>query len=56
MKQDFCNYLIGLSQAAAAALLASAVIIPDARTESFLGCVICSVFGAVMVYYKNKGG
>lgn len=54
MKRDFYNYLIGLSQAASAALLASAVIVPEARLEATIGCLISAFWGALFVFLKHR--
>lgn len=54
MKQELPNYLGGLCQAASAALLASAVIMPDMRTQSLFGCAIAAVAGGVAVILKTR--
>ena len=54
MKRELLHYLAGLCQAASAALMASAVIMPDARTESVLGCLACTIFGIMAVILKEK--
>lgn len=55
MKQDILNYLIGLCQAASAALLVSGVIMPDVRVQSLIGCVFSAIIGIVLVILKNRG-
>lgn len=54
MKQDLLNYLAGLCQAASAALLASAVIMPETRMESMLGCGIAAFMGALAIIFKRR--
>lgn len=54
MKKELLAYLAGLCQAAAAALMASAVIIDDARTESLLGSVVAMGIGLALVWIKEK--
>ncbi|WP_298034642.1 hypothetical protein [uncultured Desulfovibrio sp.] len=56
MKKDFLAYLTGLCQAASAALLASAVIVPEARAEALLMCYLCAGLGMLFVFLKNKEG
>lgn len=55
MKQDLLLYLIGLCQAASAALLVSGIIMPEARLQSLLGCFFSAITGIVLVILKNKG-
>ena len=55
MKKELLQYLAGLCQAASAALLASAVIMPDTRIESLLGCVVAAVGGACAIIFKERG-
>lgn len=54
MKKELLNYLAGLCQAASAALLASAIIMPDAKTESLLGCTTSAIFGGIFIFLKEK--
>ena len=54
MKKELLKYLAGLCQAASAALMASAVIMVEVRTESVLGCVVCACFGAGAIFLKEK--
>ena len=53
MKRELLHYLAGLCQAASAALMASAVIMPDMRTESLLGCTASAIMGLTFVYFKE---
>lgn len=55
MKKELLGYLAGLCQAASAALMASAVIMPDMRVESIAGCAVVAVFGAIAAALKAKG-
>ena len=55
MKKELLGYLAGLCQAASAALMASAVIMPDVRAESIAGCSVVAIFGAVAAALKSKG-
>lgn len=54
MKKELLQYMAGLCQAASAALMASAVIMPDVRTESVFGCLISASFGAMAIFLKEK--
>lgn len=54
MKQEILAYIIGLCQAASAALLASAVIVPTHRPQALLACYIAAMLGLFFVYLKNK--
>ncbi len=54
MKQEILAYIIGLCQAASAALLASAVIVPTHRAQALLACYIAAMLGLFFVYLKNK--
>ena len=54
MKRELLQYLAGLCQAASAALMASAVIMPTMRTESVLGCLTCAALGALAIYLKEE--
>jgi hypothetical protein len=53
MKRELLHYLAGLCQAASAALMASAVIMPDMRTESLFGCAASAAMGMTFVYFKE---
>ena len=55
MKKELLGYLAGLCQAASAALMASAVIMPDVRVESVTGCAVVAVLGAVAAALKSGG-
>ncbi|MBD5627508.1 MAG: hypothetical protein HDQ90_08555 [Desulfovibrio sp.] len=55
MKKELLGYLAGLCQAASAALMASAVIMPAARVESMLGCAASAVLGGIFIALKCKG-
>jgi hypothetical protein len=55
MKRELLKYLSGLCQAASAALLASAVIMPDTRTTSLIVSALVSIMGAVFVILREKG-
>jgi hypothetical protein len=55
MKKELLKYLSGLCQAALAALLASAVIMPDTRTPSLIVSGLISIMGAVFVVLREKG-
>ena len=55
MKKDLLIYLAGLCQAASAALMASAVIMPEARIESMLGCATSAIMGGVFIVLRHKG-
>ncbi len=54
MKKELLAYLAGLCQAASAALLASAIIMPESRFESLLGCYAAAVIGGVLVVLKSE--
>ena len=54
MKKEILAYLIGLCQAASAALLVSAVVMPPARAESIFACYIVAAVGLFLVYQKNR--
>ena len=54
MKAEILAYLIGLCQAASAALLASAVIVPQNRSDALLACYIVAILGLFFVFQKNK--
>lgn len=48
-KNRILAYLAGLCQAASAALLASAVIVPAMRIQSILGCIVSALIGVVCI-------
>ncbi len=54
MKQAILGYLAGLCQAASAALLASAMIIPEAMVVSIAGSSVTAVIGLAMVILKER--
>ena len=54
MKKELLQYLAGLCQAASAALLASAVIMPEARSESLCGCALAALMGAMAIIFKER--
>lgn len=55
MKKELLTYISGLCQAASAALMASAVIMPEARLESMLGCAASALMGGIFIALKSKG-
>ena len=55
MKKELLQYLSSLYQAASAALLASAVIVPEARIAALFGTYICAMLGMLFVYLKHLG-
>ena len=55
MKRELLGYLAGLCQAASAALMASAVIMPEARLESMTGCAASAVMGGIFIALRCKG-
>lgn len=55
MKKDLLSYLAGLCQAASAALLASAVIVPEARIEALFGCYASAMLGLLFIVLKHQG-
>ena len=55
MKKELLIYLAGLCQAASAALMASAVIMPEARIESMLGCATSAIMGGIFIVLRHKG-
>ena len=55
MKKEILSYLIGLTQAASAALLASAVIVPNSRVVALLACHLSLAIGIFLVFLKHKG-
>ncbi len=54
MNKELLQYLAGLCQAASAALLASAVIMPDMRNESLFACGIAALSGALAIIFKER--
>ncbi len=54
IKKELLVYLSGLCQAASVALMASAVIMPDMRIESMIGCMASAILGGVFIVLKNK--
>ena len=55
MKNALLQYIAGLCQAASAALLASAVIVPAHRIASLFGCYVCAMLGLLLIYLIHKG-
>ena len=55
MKKELLKYLDGLCQAASAALLAGAVIMPDIRAQALWGAAATAILGAVFVVLREKG-
>jgi hypothetical protein len=56
MKKELLHYVAGLCQAASAALLAGAVIVPDMRASAISGAAAAAIIGAALVALKEKGG
>jgi len=56
MRKELLRYLSGLCQAASAALLAGAVIMPETRTASLWIASFIAVMGAGFVVLREKGG
>jgi len=56
MKRELLKYLSGLCQAASAALLAGAVIVPEMRTASLWLTAFLSLMGAGFVILGEKVG
>ena len=54
MKKEILAYLAGLCQAASAALLASAVIVPEQRAAALFACYIAAALGLFFVFQKSK--
>ncbi len=55
MRKELLGYLAGLCQAASAALMASAVIMPGVRAESMSGCAASAILGGIFIALKAKG-
>ena len=55
MKNELLKYLSGLCQAASAALLVAALIIPDVTGPAAAFSVITAVLGAVFVVLRMQG-
>ena len=53
MTSELLSYLPGLYQAASAALMASAVIMPEARLESIQGCTLAALTGFLAIVIKE---
>ena len=53
MKRALLGYLAGLCQAASAALMASAVIMPEVRLESIQGCTLAALTGFLAIIIKE---
>jgi len=56
MKKELLKYISGLCQAASAAVLAGAVIMPETRTASLWISAFIAVIGVVFVVLREKGG
>ena len=54
MKKALLHYVAGPCQAASAALLAGAVIMPDIRVQSLWGAAAMATLGAVFVALRGK--
>lgn len=52
--KDLVDYLVGLFQAASAALLASAIIVPNERLGALLGCLFSSACGAILIVWRGN--
>ena len=55
LKKELLRYLSGLCQAASAALLAAAMIMPDVTEQALWGAAVTAVAGAVFVVLREKG-
>jgi hypothetical protein len=55
MKKELLKYLSGLCQAASAALLAAAMIMPTVTVQALMGAAATAVTGAVFVVLREKG-
>jgi hypothetical protein len=55
VKSELLKYASGLCQAAAAALLAAALIMPSVTGQALAGSAIVAGFGAWLVYLREKG-
>jgi hypothetical protein len=55
MKKELLKYLSGLCQAASAALLAAALIMPAVTTQALWGASVTAIVGAVLVVLREKG-
>ena len=55
MRKELLKYISGLCQAASAALLAAAMIMPDVTGAAILGAGATAILGAVFVYLREKG-
>jgi len=55
MKKELLKYLSGLCQAASAALLAAAMIMPDVTAQALWGATATAAIGAVFVILREKG-
>lgn len=55
MREELLKYLSGLCQAASAALLAAAMIMPDVRGSALTGAAVTAVMGAWFVVLREKG-
>jgi hypothetical protein len=55
MKKELLKYLSGLCQAASAALLAAAMIMPSVRVQALSGAAATAIVGAALVILREKG-
>ena len=55
MKKELLKYISGLCQAASAALLAAAMIMPDVTAQALWGSAIMALAGAAFVVIREKG-
>ena len=55
MKKELLRYTSGLCQAASAALLAAAMIMPDVTVQALWAAAMLALAGAVFVIIREKG-
>ena len=55
MKKELLKYLSGLCQAASAALLAAAMIMPTVTAQALCGAAVTAIAGAAFVVLREKG-
>ncbi|MDR2819716.1 MAG: hypothetical protein LBB60_04210 [Desulfovibrio sp.] len=55
MKKELLKYLSGLCQAASAALLAAAMIMPAVTTQALWGAAATAIIGVALVVLREKG-
>jgi len=56
MKKALLSYLSGLCQAASAALLAGAVLMPGIREAAVCSAAVAALIGAVLVILRERRG